>query len=102
MNRNAVERLIQEAIERGDFDNLRGRGRPLDLSDYFDLPPSQRVAYRLLRDAGFRPVEVELKLEIEALRERLAQTKDDEERRRLKTRMRDLTLELNIRLERRK
>ena len=28
-----VERLIREATERGEFDNLPGRGRPLNLPD---------------------------------------------------------------------
>ena len=37
MAESLVERQIREARERGDFDDLPGRGRPLDLSDTDEL-----------------------------------------------------------------
>ena len=48
----AVEAIIQEAMQRGDFDNLRGKGQPLDLSAYFDTPEDVRMAYSILKNAG--------------------------------------------------
>lgn len=36
MTERAIERIIREAIERGEFDNLPGTGQPLDLSDADD------------------------------------------------------------------
>ena len=48
-----AERKIEEAIERGEFDDLPGAGQPLDLDD---LDPSLReelrLAYRILKNAG--------------------------------------------------
>ena len=36
MTERAIEKIIREAIERGEFDNLPGTGKPLDLSDADD------------------------------------------------------------------
>ncbi|MCC6987221.1 MAG: DUF1992 domain-containing protein, partial [Anaerolineales bacterium] len=35
---NPVEKAIREAQARGEFDNLKGRGKPLDLTAYFETP----------------------------------------------------------------
>jgi DnaJ family protein C protein 28 len=68
-----VEEVIQEAIERGLFDNLPGTGRPLDLSDEDNpfIPDDMRLAYRILRNAGFAPPWIEARHDIEAASERL-------------------------------
>ena len=63
----AVEAIIQEAMQRGDFDNLRGKGQPLDLSAYFDTPEDVRMAYSILKNAGVLPEEINLLHEIAAL-----------------------------------
>lgn len=65
---NAIERLaeqrIREALERGDFERLPGLGKPLQLDDDSDIPPELRVPYRILKNAGCVPPEVELRREI--------------------------------------
>ena len=53
-----VERKIAEAIARGEFDNLPGAGKPLDLDDDPLVPEELRVANRILRNAGFVPPEM--------------------------------------------
>jgi hypothetical protein len=55
-----VEEIIKKARERGEFDNLPGRGKPIDLSEYFETPEDVRVAQSLLKNSGFQPPEVEL------------------------------------------
>ena len=48
-----AERKIEEAIERGEFDDLPGAGQPLDLDDLDpSLPEELRLAYRILKNAG--------------------------------------------------
>lgn len=48
-----AERKIEEAIERGEFDDLPGAGHPLDLDDLDpSLPEELRLAYRILKNAG--------------------------------------------------
>jgi hypothetical protein len=67
-NADAVaEERIQEAMRRGDFDNLPGAGRPLDLDDDPLVPPELRVANRILKNAGCVPPELIERREIAAL-----------------------------------
>jgi hypothetical protein len=54
-----VERKIEEAIARGEFDDLPGAGRPLELDDDPLVPEDLRVAYRILKNAGYVPPEVQ-------------------------------------------
>ncbi len=79
----AVEEAIQAARARGEFDNLEGRGKPLDHSEYFSQPEELRIAHHLLRNAGFVPPEVELLREIGELQERLSACTQEPERGRL-------------------
>jgi len=52
------ERKIEEAIARGELDDLPGAGRPLELDDGDPLlPPELRMALRILRNAGVRAPE---------------------------------------------
>lgn len=54
-----AERRIAEAIANGDFDDLPGSGKPLELDDDSLLPEELRLAYRILKNAGFVPPEIE-------------------------------------------
>jgi len=54
-----AERKIEEALARGEFDGLPGAGRPLELDDDALVPEDLRMAYRILRNAGFAPREIE-------------------------------------------
>jgi len=62
-----VEARIERAIERGELDNLPGHGRPLALDDDSCVAPELRLAYRILKNAGFVPEEIELRREIMGL-----------------------------------
>ena len=59
-----AEQRIVEAIARGELDNLPGAGAPLDLDDDALIPPELRLAYRVLKNAGYVPEEVRLRREI--------------------------------------
>ena len=77
-----AERRIQEAIERGEFDDLPGKGKPLDLGeDDRTVPAELRMAYRMLKNAGLLPPEVELHKEILRLTDLLDAVHDEESRR---------------------
>src|ERR1044071_4084188 len=54
-----AERKIAEALARGELDNLPGEGRPLELDDDALIPEELRAAYRILKNAGFVPPEVQ-------------------------------------------
>jgi hypothetical protein len=55
-----VEAMIKEAMERGEFDNLPGKGKPIDLTEYFETPEEIRLANSLLKNAGLTSREVDL------------------------------------------
>jgi hypothetical protein len=74
-----VERQIVEAQGRGEFDNLPGKGKPLNLQENPFADPGWRVAYKMLQDNGFAldwiELDKEIRAEIKACRERLLQSK---------------------------
>ena len=59
-----VSEQIEEAMERGEFKNLPGEGKPLKLDTNPFLTPQVRMANRLLKENGFAPRWIELKKEI--------------------------------------
>ena len=75
-----VERKIAEAVERGDFDDLPGAGRPLEIEEDLLVPAELRVAYRLLKNAGYVPDEVRLFAELRSAEQLLMQASAEEER----------------------
>jgi Domain of unknown function (DUF1992) len=62
-----AERRIEEALARGEFDDLPGAGRPLALDDDPLVREELRVAYRILKNAGYVPPQVQAMNEIAAL-----------------------------------
>ena len=66
-----AENRIEEAIASGEFENLPGKGQPLDLAEYFALPPAERAGVALLKNARIVPPEVELMRAIGELEEAL-------------------------------
>ncbi len=95
-----VEDKLKEAMDNGEFDNLPGKGKPIDLDEYFKTPPHLRIAYDLLKNAGVLPQEVSLKKEIEVLRRKLHTTTDAQEIARLHKKINLKTVQLNLILER--
>lgn len=78
-----VDEVIAQAIKKGDFDNLPGKGQPLDLESYFKLPKESRMAFHVLKNAGYLPAEILIRKEIVSLKEQLSLTKDEKEKGRL-------------------
>ncbi len=90
-----AEERIQEAMARGEFDHLPGAGKPLPEDDLPGVPPELRMAYRILKNAGYVPEEVQLRREIADVHQLLAEGLADEAlnaeaRRRLKLLMQRL------------
>ena len=62
-----AERRILQAIARGELDDLPGSGKPLALDEDALVPAETRVAYRVLKSAGFVPAEILERREIARL-----------------------------------
>ncbi len=54
-----AEQHIQQAQQKGEFDNLPGYGKPLALDDDSAVPEELRVGFRLLKNAGYLPPELQ-------------------------------------------
>jgi hypothetical protein len=95
-----VEAIIKEAMERGDFDNLSGKGRPLDLTAYFDTPEEVRAAYSVLKNAGILPREVELLKEITELKHVESALVDEKKRLDIHKQIEKKQIEFSLMMER--
>ena len=73
-----VEAQISQAIERGDLDDLPGKGKPLRLEDDALVPEELRMAYRVLKNAGYVPEEVRLRGSIRALEQLISRLEGEE------------------------
>jgi hypothetical protein len=62
------------------FNDLPGKGKPLDFEDETWIPEDLRIAYRILKNAGYIPPELELRNEIVNLRNLIDTLDDDKER----------------------
>jgi hypothetical protein len=62
-----VEQRIADAVAHGEFSNLRGEGQPLELDDDRLIPVEQRLACRILKNAGYLPPELDGLVEINRL-----------------------------------
>jgi len=114
MNRleSLTEKKLREAIENGEFDDLPGKGEPIDLKENPFEDPDLRVVHRLLRNAGFAPAWIEerkdIDAEFEAVRTKLSrawaffgkggETPSDPEWERIAREFREKIAELNKRI----
>ena len=97
-----VETAIRDAMARGEFDNLPGHGKPIDLTEYFNKPEDVRVAQAMLKNAGMVSVEIELLQEIAALKELLGSAKDESEKDKIRKALKEKQLQFDLLLERHK
>ena len=67
-----IEDRVARAQANGEFDDLPGAGRPLDLDDDRRVPEPLRMACRILKNAGFVPPQVQTLKDIRALESGLA------------------------------
>lgn len=97
-----IEEKIREAMNNGEFDNLPGKGKPLDLQAYFDTPEDVRITNSLLKSAGFIPEEAQLLKEVESLKAALENCSNGEERNKIKKLIDEKKLKINLLIEQRR
>ncbi len=98
---DSVEAQIQEAIKRGDFDNLANKGKPLDLSAWQKTPEHLRMAYSILKNSGYTPAEVQTRKEIAVLRKLIERETDAEKKRQLTEKLRAFSITNAVQAEKR-
>ncbi|TYR79381.1 DUF1992 domain-containing protein [Priestia megaterium] len=78
-----AEERIKQAIKDGDFKQLPGLGKPLQLDDLTHIPEELRQAYRMLKNAGMITDEQELKRDMMTI-EKLIMVCEEDEKAKLK------------------
>jgi hypothetical protein len=91
-----VEQRIKEAMDKGEFDNLPGKGRPVPLEDDSHVPEDLRLAYKLLKNADCLPPELLEKKEIFQMEDMLATIPDEKERYKLIRKINFKIMKLNV------
>ncbi|HVG18935.1 MAG TPA: DnaJ family domain-containing protein, partial [Blastocatellia bacterium] len=79
-----------------------GKGKPLDLDAYFAAPEDMRLAFSMLKNAGFVPEQLELLKEVDSLKAALAKCPGEDERRLIKKKIDERMLKINLLIENRK
>jgi hypothetical protein len=97
-----AESKLRKAIENGEFDDVPGHGKPLELDDLSRVPPELRMGYKLLRNSGCLPPELEARQELARLGRLLDATGDPTERARLSRLRGDAELRYRLLVERRR
>lgn len=91
-----VEQRVAEAQARGEFDELPGQGKPLALDDDAMVPAELRAGYRLLKNAGYLPPQLQLRGEIHEVEQLIRQARAVEQKASLQRRLHALLLQLRI------
>lgn len=97
-----AESKIRAAMARGEFDDLPGRGRPLPPDQLARVPGDLRMGFRLLKNAGCVPPELEAQREMARLGTLIAATGDSEERAELSRLRADAEMQYRLLVERRR
>ena len=95
-----IDKIIREAMNEGEFDNLEGTGKPVDLSSYFSTPEDLRAGHAVMKNAGVIPEEAQLLKEAQTLRLELDACENEEDRRRLRKSIDEKMLRYNLLRER--
>jgi Domain of unknown function (DUF1992) len=95
----SIDKQIEEWLARQGSEDLPGKGKPLDLDEYFRCPEDLRIGYSILKSAGYVPEEVEQLRQINQLIDELDKCTDPADRTRLQSRLNETRLRLNLNLE---
>jgi hypothetical protein len=96
-----AERKICEAIERGELDNLPFHGKAIVPEDLSGVPEHLRMGYKIMKNAGVLPPEMQLKKETVTLQQLINACEDDAERQTLQKKLNAKMLQFNILMEKR-
>lgn len=97
-----IEELIKQAIARGEFDDLPGKGKPLDLDAHFATPEHLRMGYSMLKGAEFVPEEVQLLKDMADLREEIRSCPEGDRKKELGKALQEQSLRYSLLMERAK
>lgn len=90
---------VRDAEKSGELKRLPGYGKPLELDEDEHIPPKYRMAFRVLKNAGYKPPEVELFQQIAKLKAEIESVTNDRKRESLRAELNEAQLKLNVALD---
>ncbi|RDI42249.1 DUF1992 domain-containing protein [Falsibacillus pallidus] len=96
------EQRIKEAQRNGEFDNLPGYGKPLPKDEFEHVPPDMRMAYRIMKNAGYSMEEAEIRKEMMSIEKLISMCEDEEEKEGLKKELNEKYVKFNQFMSKRK
>jgi hypothetical protein len=75
-----AEQKIAEAMRERDLNSPKWKNKPLPLEDDRFVPDDLKMAYKILKNSGYLPPEIEERKEIKNLEDLISRTEDEHER----------------------
>ncbi len=75
-----AEQKILKAMEERDFNSPQWKNKALPLEDDHLVPEDLKIAYKILKNSGYLPPELEERKEIRRIEDLIASTEDEHER----------------------
>jgi len=75
-----AEQKIAQAIKDGELKTTGWENKPLPLEDDHLVPDDLKMAYKILKNSGYLPPEIENRKEISRLEQLIANTEDEHQR----------------------
>ncbi|MFH0784300.1 MAG: DUF1992 domain-containing protein, partial [Pseudomonadota bacterium] len=75
-----AEQKITQAMQERDFNSPKWKNKPLPLDDDSFVPDDLKMAYKILKNSGYLPPEIEDRKEVKKLEDLIACTEDEHER----------------------
>jgi len=72
-----AEQKILKAIEDGELNCPEWKNKPLPLEDNRFVPDDLKMAYKILKNSGYLPPEIEDRKEVKRLEDMIARTEDE-------------------------
>lgn len=89
------EDKIKKAYKDGEFENLPGFGKPLQMEDLSGIPEELRMAYKMLKNAGYTQEESRLRQEMMTIEDLIKKCDDSSEKENLQRKLNEKLLRFN-------
>ncbi|WP_370296864.1 DUF1992 domain-containing protein [Rossellomorea marisflavi] len=96
------EQRIRKAYEDGEFNELPGFGKPMDLNDDAGIPEDLKMAHRMMKNAGYSMEEAGLKREMMRIEDLIRTCEDDAEAKALQKDLNEKVLKYNAMLSKKR
>jgi hypothetical protein len=90
-----AEEKIKQAIKDGELDRLPGMGKSIKLDDLSSIPEELRMAYRIMKNAGYTEEETDLRKELMTIEDLIKKCDNEDEKQNLQKQLNEKLLRFN-------